>query len=148
MADRIASSPPQAEPAVADAHAYLLDRFAALHEVLLEERHALLGRTPDLLESVIERKEALCRDITGRQQTLLTALGPEPTLPESMADLRQLAEKCRSENALNGRIANRARRTTRRLLDALTGAPADDAYDRPGQTPGRPSGIGHRLGTA
>jgi flagellar biosynthesis/type III secretory pathway chaperone len=151
LADRPASPPTRADaaaPAVADAHAYLLERFTALHEILLEEREALLGRAPERLEALVERKEVLCSDIASRQHTLLTALGPEPVLPESMDDLRSLAESCRSENALNGRIANRARRTTRRLLDALTGTPDDDAYDRPGQSSNRPRGTGHRLGTA
>tara|TARA_Y100001933_G_scaffold150206_2_gene148687 strand:- start:7280 stop:7726 length:447 start_codon:yes stop_codon:yes gene_type:complete len=148
LADRGATAAAPGGPAVADAHRYLVDRFTDLQQVLLEERDALLGRSPDRLETVLARKEALCRDITDRQQTLLGALGPDPVLPESMGDLRALAETCRSENALNGRIANRARRTTRRLLDALTGTSGDDAYDRPGQTPPRSRGTGHRLGTA
>ena len=74
MADRGATAAAPGGPAVADAHRYLVDRFTDLQQVLLEERDALLGRSPDRLETVVARKEALCRDISDRQQTLLGAL--------------------------------------------------------------------------
>jgi flagellar biosynthesis/type III secretory pathway chaperone len=130
-----------------ETHDYLLARFAGLLDVLLAERDALTGRSADALHEVIVRKETLCADIAACQQTLLKAVRPATTLPDSMAELRALADRCRSENALNGRIANRARRTTRTLLGILTGDHAPDLYDAPGRGQRAPA-TGHHLGSA
>lgn len=142
------AAPADASPAVQEAYGFLLDRFEALLDTLLAEREALTGRSPAVLNDLVVRKEVLCAEIAGRQHTLLDALKPRTTLPDSMAELRSLAARCRTENALNGRIATRARRTTGHLLQALTGQAGDDAYDRPGQAPPQPRGTGHRLGSA
>lgn len=130
-----------------DSHDYLLERFSVLLEVLLAERDALVGTSPDELQAIVARKETLCADIARRQQSLLDALQPATILPDSMAELRMLADRCRSENALNGRIASRARRTTQTLLGILTGDTGGDLYDRPGQ-PREARAAGHRLGSA
>lgn len=142
------SAEPESTAAVQETYGFLVDRFESLLDTLLAEREALTGRSPDALNDLVARKEALCAEIAGRQHTLLDALKPRTTLPDSMAELRSLADRCRTENALNGRIATRARRTTGNLLKALTGQPGDDAYDRPGQTQSQPRGTGHRLGSA
>lgn len=142
------SAQPEPSAALEDTYGFLVDRFESLLDTLLAEREALTGRSPDALNDLVARKEALCAEIAGRQHTLLDALKPRTTLPDSMAELRSLADRCRTENALNGRIATRARRTTGNLLKALTGQARDDSYDRPGHTQPQPRGTGHRLGSA
>lgn len=138
--------------ATADAfHDRLVDQFRTLLEILLAEREALVATSADRLQDLVSRKEALCTDIARNQNTLLEALKPAVTLPDSMGELRDLARRCRTENALNGRIANRARRRTRTLLSILTGEDSAELY-RPGSVDAAagkvPALPGHRLGTA
>jgi flagellar biosynthesis/type III secretory pathway chaperone len=125
----------------------LIARFTKLLTLLGEERTALVGRCPDTLAAVIERKEALCGEIAEDQQALLQHWRAEGSPQAALVELRELAERARTENALNGRIAHRARQTNRALLELLTGT-ADDLYDRPG--PGRPAApaTGQHLGSA
>jgi len=132
----------------ADAHDYLVERFAALLDLLLAERQALVQPGQSDLQTLVERKEALCRDIARHQTTLLAALAPTGFLPESMTELRSLAQRCRAENALNGRIAIRARNTVRTLLGVLTGDEPASVYHKPGSDRPAPGRAGHRLGSA
>lgn len=132
----------------ADAHDYLVERFGVLLDVLLAERQALVLPGQADLQTLVERKEALCRDIARHQTTLLAALAPTGFLPESMTELRSLAQRCRAENALNGRIAVRARNTVRTLLGVLTGDEPSSVYHKPGSDRPAPGTAGHRLGTA
>lgn len=124
-------------------------RFSALLEVLLAEREALLHPQQADLETLLTRKESLCQEIDRHQRALLASLAPATALPDSMTELRSLAERCRHENALNGRIAIRARHTTRNLLAALTGEAPGQVYERSGaeQSAGG-GGVGHRIGSA
>ncbi|MEQ8861279.1 MAG: flagellar protein FlgN [Pseudomonadales bacterium] len=138
-------------PGATATHDHLLERCTALLDVLLAERAALIGTSADDLQVLVSRKESLCADIAGIQHTLLDALKPATTLPDSMSELRSLVQRCRDENTLNGRIANRARRSTRTLLAILTGEDSDDLYDRGGSSHGSAPGTGlagHRLGSA
>lgn len=143
MADPDAQAP-ATQP---DTAAFLVDRFNTLLEVLLAERDALLHPNQIGLEDLLARKESLCADIAPHQAALLASLAPATVLPESMSDLRTLAERCRNENALNGRIAVRARHTARTLLAVLTGESPGQVYGRRG-TEQAPSAGGHRLGSA
>lgn len=129
----------------------LLTDFTQLLETLEAERAALTERSPEALERVVPAKETLCAQIARDQQTLLGALGHGPAAePEGMGTLRELARRCRSENAVNGRIVNRARQTNKTLLGLLTGEPGADLYQPAGHdlpVSARPS-TGHRLGSA
>jgi flagellar biosynthesis/type III secretory pathway chaperone len=137
-----------AERGSADAHDYLVERFGVLLELLLAERKALVQPGQSDLQTLVERKEALCRDIARHQSTLLAALAPTGFLPESMTELRSLAQRCRTENALNGRIAIRARNSVRTLLGVLTGDEPASVYHKPGSDRPAPGSPGHRLGSA
>lgn len=129
----------------AETYAFLVERFTELLDALRAERRALVAASPDGLNEVVARKEAVCAQIAGSQHELLAHLQGAP-LPDSMQELRDLAEQCRAENALNGRIAQRARRTTRTLLGILTGEPEADLYEKPGAAAGGVTG--RSLGAA
>ncbi|MFW6093490.1 MAG: flagella synthesis protein FlgN [Pseudomonadota bacterium] len=134
----------------ADVHALLLEQFSRLLDTLQSERRALVERTPDALEEIVARKESLCREISEHQHVVLAELQPDGSFPESMRELGELAEQCRALNSMNGRIAQRARQTTRTLLGILTGEPKDALYHRGGGTHDAAAtpGSGHRLGSA
>lgn len=128
----------------------LTGRFGALLDVLAAERAALLELAPDTLEELVPRKNALCSEIAEDQRLLVASLSEAPTPPAGMVELRSLARRCQHENALNGRIVNRARHTNREMLRVLTGEPPADLYQPPGHAvpdSARPS-AGHRLGSA
>lgn len=133
-----------------EVHDRMLERLTALLEILLAEREALTGTVPDALHEIIARKEAVCAEVAHQQDALLAGLAPHTTLPDSMSELRALAQRCQQENALNGRIANRAKRTSRTLLAILTGDSSGDLYEKPGaeRAPGSSTASGHRLGSA
>jgi flagellar biosynthesis/type III secretory pathway chaperone len=133
-----------------EAHDEMVEHLTRLLDTLLEERLALTGTSPDDLHEIIARKESLCADIARRQQGLLAGVAPDGRLPDSMIELRTLAQRCQAENAQNGRIANRAKHTTRTLIGILTGDSAGDLYDRSGGDParGRRATPGHHLGSA
>ncbi len=140
-----------AAPTAEATHDHLLDRFRSLLDILLAEREALIGTSAEDLQMLVTRKEAICAEIARAQNTLLEALKPASILPESMPELRELAQRCRNENALNGRIANRARRSTRTLLAILTGDDSADLYHRSGAdaaAAAKPRLPGHHLGSA
>lgn len=128
----------------------LVERFGVLLETLHAERAALVDRSPETLQEVVGRKEALCGEIDREQQQLLAHIRAGAPAPAAIGELRDLARRCRHENVLNGRIANRARHTTKTLLAILTGEPPSDVYRPSGQEllPAPPSGAGHRLGSA
>ncbi len=126
---------------------FLVDRFNQLLQVLLAERDALLHPAQSGLADLLARKEALCAEIAPHQAALLASLAPATVLPDTMGELRTLAERCRNENALNGRIAVRARHTTRTLLAVLTGETPGQVYGRRGTEQAASAG-GHRLGSA
>lgn len=138
-------------PTVQETHDHLLRRFRSLLDVLLAEREALTGTSSDGLQALVAHKESLCADIARTQNVLLEALEPASTLPESMTELRELAMRCRRENALNGRIASRARHSTRALLAILTGDESAEIYDRSGadgNVAGHRRAPGQHLATA
>jgi flagellar biosynthesis/type III secretory pathway chaperone len=146
------SAAPVGPAAVTGSAATLLAHYQTFVTLLAAERDALTGHTPDTLEAILQRKDALCRDIQALQQTLPELLRDAPREVAQMAELRTLAQRCRDENAINGRIAQRARRTVRVLLQALTGQPDPELY-----TPGipgrgaagtRPPAARQRLGSA
>lgn len=150
MADSHAS--PNALPAgvAPDVHERMLVHLTALLDILLAERQALSGTAPDELHDIIARKEAACAEIAAQQDVLLAGLAPDTVLPDSMSELRELAQRCQQENILNGRIANRAKRTNRTLLGILTGDSGGDLYEKPGmeRAPGSSAAPGHHLGSA
>lgn len=133
-----------------EVHDRMLVHLTALLDILLAERQALTGTAPDELHEIIARKESVCAEVAEQQEALLAGLAPQTTLPDSMSELRQLAERCQQENLLNGRIANRARRTNRTLLGILTGDSGADLYEKPGmeRTQGAGPAPGHHLGSA
>ncbi len=139
------ASPAPAPPA--DTYAFLVERFSALLDALRAERRALVAASPEGLHEVVARKETLCAEIAGSQHQLLEHLQGAP-LPDSMQELRDLAQQCRAENALNGRIAQRARRTARTLLGILTGEPEADLYEKPGAAAAGAPTRRHSLGAA
>lgn len=145
------TSPDRVPAGVApEVHDRMLAHLTALLDILLAERQALTGTAPDELHEIIARKESVCAEVAEQQEALLAGLAPQTTLPDSMSELRQLAERCQQENLLNGRIANRARRTNRTLLGILTGDSGADLYEKPGmeRTPGAGTAPGHHLGSA
>jgi flagellar biosynthesis/type III secretory pathway chaperone len=146
------SSKPDDLPPEVSRKAYeeMVGLLTGLLDSLLEERQALTGTSPDELYEIVQRKESICADIARRQPALLAGLTPDGRLPESMTELRTLAQRCQAENAHNGRIANRAKHTTRTLIGILTGDSDGDLYDKPGadQTRGRKAKPGHHLGSA
>lgn len=150
MAD--SNTSPDSLPAGVDpeVHDRMLAHLTALLDILLIEREALTGTAPDALHEIIARKETVCAEVAEQQEALLAGLAPHTTLPDSMSELRELAQRCREENILNGRIANRAKHTTRTLLGILTGDSGADLYEKPGmeRAPGGSTAPGHHLGSA
>lgn len=150
MAERPAQDPSGADAAtIRAAHDDLVTCFGTLLDILLDERKALIDPARHDLAGLVVRKEAVCSEIAARQQALLAHLPPSTVLPTSMEALRRVAERCRDENAVNGRIANRARHSTRTLLGILTGITGDETYQRkPGERGGNSGHLGQRLGSA
>lgn len=143
------SSPNRMPAGVApEVHDRMLVHLTKLLDILLAERQALTGTAPDTLHEIIASKEAACAEIAAQQDTLLAGLAPHTTLPDSMSELRELAQRCQQENNLNGRIANRAKRTNRTLLGILTGDSGGDLYEKPGMERAPSAAPGHRLGSA
>jgi flagellar biosynthesis/type III secretory pathway chaperone len=99
----------------------LLATAEELLGVLDEERDALLGRDPAMLERAVARKLALL----GSVESILKSHAAAPHVTASDAPLRARADALLEEavrrNELNARIAAQREAGVRKALDVLTG---------------------------
>ena len=115
--------------------------------VLDDERDALLGRDPALLERAIGRKLALL----GAVEAILKAHAAAPHVSATDAPLRARADALLEEavrrNELNARIAAQREAGVRKALDVLTGRHgAPPLYGPAGRSTGHRDG--HAIGVA
>lgn len=125
-----------------------IDTVHGLRALLLDERAALAGREPAVLDQVVQRKleclQRMQRNDQARQRllvrhrgadwtTLLRAL--DPVLGDSWQALRPLLDEVAELGRTNERIAARMQRSSARMLALLRGQTASGGvYDRRGQT--------------
>jgi flagellar biosynthesis/type III secretory pathway chaperone len=136
----------------------LLER---LHKAILEERQALTGRDPALLESLVQTKLALLDELTpllqerdALQQRLGVAEGipggdqlmssapPESLIRERWDALKAQAKLVEKDNALNGQLALQGEKAARMGVSLLTGRKTEPAtYGRNGENGASLSGL-------
>ncbi len=144
--------PTPASPAsagVVNACEQLLSRFDKLHELLLLERQALVADATEELQETLALKSQLCNEIALQQTAFLADPQRSQCAPERIAALREAAARCKTQNAINGRIAHRARQTVSALMGIVNGSDQQALYASSGNTATRPPGPpGHRLASA
>lgn len=119
----------------------LLATAEELLGVLDDEREALLGRDPAMLERAVARKLALL----GSVEATLKSHAAAPRLPAGDAPLRARADALLEEavrrNELNARIAAQREAGVRKALDVLTGRHGvPPLYSSAGRSAGRRGG--------
>jgi flagellar biosynthesis/type III secretory pathway chaperone len=135
-------------------------RFAALKTLLDEEAGALAERALERIADITARKEALARDLEGDQRELAGLLAGRTVreftrtvghdagnrLDALHESVRGLADACRHQNAVNGKIIHRSRQSCAELARILSGTDADPLYTAHGRA--RRAGDGHALASA
>ncbi len=132
-----------------------LTAFSELSLVLEEEHRALVSRDPSALSQIAGKRTSLLSQIENFDKTmaallqalrapasragiesLLETLAPtnRTRATRDFAALREIAEKCRDQNEVNGRIIAQSQRTTQQLLRILRGniASNPDTYSSSG----------------
>jgi len=119
-----------------------------LLEVLDDERDALLGKDPAVLERAVARKLALLSSVEAILKAHATARAKDADADAPLhAHVNWLLEEAVRRNELNGRIATQRELGVRQALDVITGKSATPAvYGRGGRNAGRRGG--HSIGVA
>ena len=136
--------------------------------VLIEERQIIAGNNIEQLPTVTEKKIALVEQLTQTEIRILTVLKeaigeqaaeqPEAALQqldpnnqfqlaELLSKARELANKCKDENQINGQIVNACQHQTEQTLDILLRREKSTMYSAAGKTVKRGDGSGS-LGKA
>lgn len=93
----------------------------ALHELLVEERRALLVAEPDALLALAARKRHLLATLSGLDPDLGTALARVPADEPLRTELVSRLRECRALNRENGLAAGTAMHRARATLELLRG---------------------------
>lgn len=110
-----------------------------LVDLLLQERQAIADNNPDQLAGIVSAKEALLTDLVRQELSFRNAVTREGfsmdrgsieawmerhRLPLiSWHSLRATLSVVKELNAINGNVVSRSQRTTRRVLEILSGQP-------------------------
>ena len=118
-----------------------LDNTALLATTIDGEYQALIKREPDLLNSLVQKKQTLLGQIE-QQDTQIKQHLDAPLLNQpDQAELQQLLNAikaqvvvCQEQNAINGELIEMSLRTTQHLTSVLTQAKAANSltYDAKG----------------
>ena len=138
----------------------LIQHCEALAQCLASESDALIQRDLMQLGACAETKERIARMIRASEKPLDVLLeghsvtefiaqlgtGAQSALEARHARLKALAETCRHQNAVNGKVIHRTRQSLAELARILSGHDADPIYTARGTT--RPTTDGHSLALA
>jgi len=138
----------------------LIAHCEALERCLARETEALPSRDLMQLGACAEEKEHIARMVRAAEKPLDALLAgrtvrefiaevggaSQSALETRHARLKALAENCRHQNAVNGKVIHRTRQSLAELARILSGHDADPIYTARGTT--RPTSDGHSLALA